>query len=122
MTMQPRDTGSPTELTRGSIFFMLEQADDYRDKTGNWPDPGNWQSVLHDFIQNPPDRDAFDTRVTDGWNTPLHCAIVGNGKTSEFHCVSFGPNRADDHEQGDDIVGVVRDGFLGIVHGDSEQK
>jgi hypothetical protein len=117
LTMPPRDTGSPTELTRGNIVAVLEAAEGYQDHNGHWPDPGNWAAVLRDSFQSPADREAFDRRVADGWGSPLHCSIIGIGQNSEFHCVSCGANRVDDHELGDDIVGVAKNGFLGITHG-----
>jgi hypothetical protein len=48
---------------------------------------------------------------------PLQCDVVGGGEDAEFRCFSFGPDRVNDHGQGDDISAVLRNGSLVREHG-----
>jgi hypothetical protein len=118
VNMPPRDIGSLREITHRNIYNILFAALDYRGVTGHWPDTKNWVVALRNFFQDEFERQVFDEELADGWGTPLHCAVVNNGESSDFHCVSFGPNRADDQEQGDDVVGIVNDRSIHFMNAD----
>lgn len=46
----------------------------------------------------------------------MKCKVVKIKGEIEFHCWSFGPNKIDDSEAGDDVVGVLRGSSFLLNH------
>ena len=121
LRMPPRDTWSSLEeMTRSHIRTVLTWASDYHDRTGEWPDPNNWQSVLHNHITDRAGQRVFDRAVTDAWGSPLHCEVVGTGEHTGFRCRSFGPDRTDGNGSNDDISAMLQHNEFVIEHGWTE--
>ena len=106
--IKPRDVGSRAELTESTIVRLLQYADIYKSKKGKWPNQDNWWNELADVLPPGSEKDGVAGLKFDAWGSQIRCRIIQSGGEFEFHFCSFGPNRIDDREKGDDIVGILK--------------